>query len=79
MISYILCSFKTFFIFIMFVYFCSNFLGCIYIFCNGIYFIGKIPIIVLTFKKLQVIKKSSKRKVKLKYLYIGNKVKEITI
>lgn len=79
MISYILSSFKTFLIFILTVYFCSNFMGYIYIFCNGIYFIGKIPIIILTFNNLQVIKKRNKRKVKLKYLYLGNKVKEITI
>ena len=79
MISYILSSFKTLFIFILTVYFCSNFIGYIYIFCNGIYFIGKIPIIVLTFNNLQIIKKNNKEKVKLKYLYLGNKVKEITI
>ena len=79
MISYILSSFKTFFIFILTVYFCSNFIGYIYIFCNGIYFICKIPIIVLTFNNLQIIKKNNKEKVKLKYLYLGNKVKEITI
>ena len=81
MISYILSSFRTLFIFIISVYFCSNFMGYVYIFCNGIYFIGKIPIIILTINniKVQVIKKSYKRKVKLKYLYLGNKVKEITI
>ena len=78
MISYILCSFKTFFVFILTVYFCSNFMGYIYILYNGIYFIGKIPMIVLSFNNLQVIKKN-KRKVKLKYLHLGNKVKEITI
>lgn len=38
MISYILGSFRTFFIFILTVYFFSNFMGYIYIFCNGIYF-----------------------------------------
>ena len=76
MISYILSLFRTLFIFILTVYFCSNFMGAI---CNGIYFIGKIPIIILTFNNLQVIKKSNKRKVKLKYLHLGNKVKEITI
>ena len=79
MITYILSSFRTLFIFILIVYFCSNFIGCIYIFCNGIYFIGKIPIIILTFNNLQVTKKNNKRKVKLKYLYLGNKVKEVTI
>ena len=79
MISYILSSFRTLFIFILTVYFCSNFMGAICIFYNGIYFIGKIPIIILTFNNLQVIKKSNKRKVKLKYLHLGNKVKEITI
>ena len=79
MISYILSSFRTFFMFILTVYFCSNFMGYIYIFCNGIYFIGKTPIIILTFNNLKVTKKSHKRKIKLKYLYLGNKVKEITI
>ena len=79
MISYILSSFRTLFIFILTVYFCSNFMGYIYIFCNGIYFISKIPIIILTFNNLKVTKKSHKRKIKLKYLYLGNKVKEITI
>jgi len=78
MISYVLCSFRTFFIFILTVYFCSNFIGTICIFCNGIYFIGKIPMIFTTFNNLEVIKKN-KKKVKLKYLYLGNKVKEITI
>jgi len=54
-------------------------MGAIYIFYNGIQFIGKIPIIFTTFNNLEEIKKSNKRKVKLKYLYLGNKVKEITI
>ena len=79
MISYILSSFRTFLIFILTVYFCSNFMGCIYIFCNGIYFISKISIVIITFNNLQKIKKNNKRKVKLRYLYMGNKVKEITI
>ena len=78
MISYILSSFRIFFIMILTVYFCSNFVGTIYAFYNGIKFIGKIPMIFTTFNNLQVMKKN-KRKVKLKYLYLGNKVKEITI
>ena len=78
MISYIFSSFKTLFIFILSLYFCSNFMIYIYLFCNQIYLIGKIPIIIPIFNKLQVRKKN-KRKLKLEYFYLGKKVKEISL
>jgi hypothetical protein len=79
MISYIFNSIRIFFTTILTIYFFIKFINIFYILLNGVNILAKMPIIIISMKKININKYKRNKRIYYKFLNKGNQVKEITI